>query len=135
MRNIFLLTILALILSACGPAPASPATPTAQTPPTESESGEAIAGVTLTLGAPTGGVIQPLLGVNIGPIPAGAKTNTDLTDAYHAAGITMIRTHDYYGPLDMATMYPDQSADPRDPASYNFTESDRVFAAILAGGF
>jgi len=135
MRNIFLLTILALILSACGPAPASPATPTAQTPPTESESGEAIAGVTLTLGAPTGGVIQPLLGVNIGPIPAGAKTNADLTDAYHTAGITMIRTHDYYGPLDMATMYPDQSADPRDPASYNFTESDRVFAAILAGGF
>ena len=135
MRFIFLLTVLALILSACGPAPASPATPTAQTPLTNPTAGDSIADLTLTLGAPTGATIQPLTGINIGPIPAGAKNNADLTDAYHAAGITMIRTHDYYGPLDMATMYPDQSADPHDPASYNFTESDRVFASILAGGF
>jgi hypothetical protein len=110
-----------LLLSACGTAPAT--------------STATISGLTLTLGAPTGGVIQPLLGVNIGPIPAGASTNADLTEAYHSVGITMIRTHDYYGPLDMATMYPDQNADPLDPASYNFTASDRVFAAILAGGF
>lgn len=135
MRFIFLLTSLALILSACGVMPVSPATPTSQTPPSDPASDEAIAGLTLTLGAPTGGTIQPLLGVNIGPIPAGASTNADLTDTYHAAGITMIRTHDYYGPLDMATMYPNQNADPYDPASYNFTESDKVFAAILAGGF
>ena len=135
MRLIFLLTLLALTLSACGVSSPSPATSTAQTPPSDPSAGEAIAGMTLTLGAPTGATVQPLLGINIGPIPAGASTNADLTDAYHATGITMIRTHDYYGPLDMATMYPDQSADPRDPASYNFTESDRVFAAILAGGF
>ena len=135
MRNIFLLTILALILSACGLAPASPATRTAQTPPSDPTADEAISGVTLTLGDITGATIQPLLGINIGPIPAGAPTNADLTDAYHTAGVTMIRTHDYYGPLDMATMYPDQDANPLDPASYNFTESDRVFAAILAGGF
>lgn len=135
MRFTFLLTILALTLSSCGLAPASPADSTAQTPLTDSESGEAIADITLTLGNPTGATIQPLTGINIGPIPAGASTNADLTDAYHAAGITLIRTHDYYGPLDMATMYPDQSADPHDPASYNFTESDKVFAAILAGGF
>lgn len=118
-----LLLLFTLFLSACGTS-SPPATPTS-----------AVEGLALTLGAPTGAAIQPLTGINIGPIPAGASTNADLTDAYHAAGITMIRTHDYYGPLDMATMYPDQSADPHDPASYNFTESDRVFAAILAGGF
>ncbi|MEW5938056.1 MAG: hypothetical protein AB1750_00225 [Chloroflexota bacterium] len=116
-----LILLFALFLSACGIAPAAPTS--------------AVEGLTLTLGAPTGGVIQPLAGINIGPIPAGAPTNADLTDAYREVGVTMIRTHDYYGPLDMATMYPDQSADPRDPASYDFTASDRVFAAILAGRF
>jgi len=35
----------------------------------------------------------------------------------------------------MATIYPDQNADPSDPASYDFAASDEVFAAILAGGF
>lgn len=128
-----LIFLCALILSACGNAP--DATPPVQ-PASETQTIK-IEGLTLTLGAPTGGIIQPLLGVNIGPLPAGApaSANADLTEAYHSVGITMIRTHDYYGPLDMATMYPDQNADPLDPASYNFTESDRVFAAILAGGF
>ena len=135
MRFIFLLTVFALILSACGPAPAAPTDSTVTTPPSDPAADETIAGPTLTLGARTGATIQPLTGINIGPIPAGASTNADLTDAYHTAGITMIRTHDYYGPLDMAAMYPDQSADPHDPASYDFTESDKVFAAILAGGF
>lgn len=90
-------------------------------------------GTTLTLGEPSG-VLRPLLGVNIGPIPAGDAT-VDLTEAYHVAGVTTIRTHDYYGPLDMATLYPDQDADPASPASYDFGASDAVFARILAGGF
>jgi hypothetical protein len=128
-----MLTVFALILCACGPAPASPTPTSARTPRADPVAGEAVA--TLTLGERTGASIPALTGINIGLIPAGAKTNADLTDAYHAAGITMIRTHDYYGPLDMATMYPDQNADPHDPASYDFTASDKVFSAILAGGF
>ncbi len=91
------------------------------------------ASTTLTIGA-AAGRIRPLLGVNIGPIPAGEST-VDLTDAYHEAGVTTIRTHDYYGPLDMATLYPNQNADPANPASYNFTASDAVFEKILAGFF
>ncbi len=126
-----LIFLCALILPACGIAPSA----TPPIPPASETPASGIAGLTLTLGDPSGGMIQPLLGVNIGPIPAGASTNADLTDAYHSVGVTMIRTHDYYGPLDMATMYPDQDADPLDPNSYDFTESDRVFAAILAGGF
>ncbi|MCC6133249.1 MAG: hypothetical protein IT186_25235 [Acidobacteria bacterium] len=92
---------------------------------------------TLTIGAAAGapaGRIRPLLGVNIGPIPAGEST-VDLTSPYHQAGVTTIRTHDYYGPLDMATLYPNQNADPANPASYNFTASDAVFEKILAGSF
>lgn len=88
---------------------------------------------TLTLGG-RAGTIRPLLGVNIGPIPAGQAT-VDLTAAYHEQGIPSIRTHDYYGPLDMATLYPDQDADPANPASYDFAASDAVFAKILAGSF
>ncbi len=92
--------------------------------------------LTVAVGAPTGEEIRPLLGVNIGPVPAGDNpTNADLTDAYHRIGVTMIRTHDYFGPLDMHVMYPDQDADPADPASYDFAASDEVFRAILAGGF
>lgn len=90
-------------------------------------------GTTLALGPPAG-TIRPLLGVNIGPIPAGEAT-ADLTEAYHEAGVTSIRTHDYYGPLDMATLYPSQAADPESPASYDFAASDAVFARIVAGGF
>lgn len=90
-------------------------------------------GTTLTVGAPAGRN-RPLLGVNVGPIPAGEAT-VPLDDAYHAAGVTAIRTHDYYGPLDMATLYPDQAADPSSPASYDFSASDAVFRRILEGSF
>ena len=90
--------------------------------------------VTVSIGQAEG-AIKPLLGVNCGPLAAGAPGNADLTGAYRKIGVRQVRTHDYYGPLDMATMYPDQNADPARPDSYNFAESDRVFAAILDGGF
>ncbi len=85
--------------------------------------------------APTGETLHPLLGVNAGPIPFGEPGNADLTAQYQEIGVTMIRTHDYYGPLDMGAIYPDQNADPADPASYHFEDSDRVFQAILDAGF
>ncbi len=133
-RSSFPFAALLLIVSlACNLLPGREKTtsvePTAPPPPNQAD-------LTLSLGAPTGEAIRPLLGVNIGPIPAGDNpANADLTEAYHQIGVTMIRTHDYYGPLDMAVMYPDQNADPSDPASYDFSASDEVFRAILAGGF
>ncbi|HIQ02355.1 MAG TPA: hypothetical protein EYH30_09580, partial [Anaerolineales bacterium] len=83
---------------------------------------------------PDGETLRPLLGVNAGPVPSGEST-TDLTAQYQAIGVTMVRNHGYSGPLDMAAIYPDQSADPTDPASYHWEVSDRVFRAILDGGF
>jgi len=85
--------------------------------------------------SPDGNKIQPLLGVNDGPLPAGEDGNADLTQAYWDIGVNMIRTHDFYGPLDMATLFPDQSADPTDPASYDFKISDIVFESIVSNGF
>lgn len=91
--------------------------------------------VQITLGAASGDSIWPLLGVNAGPQPAGEPGNAELTQAYQQAGVQTVRTHDFYGPLDMATMYPDQQADPTQAASYDFQASDEKYAAIVAGGF
>ncbi|HEY80314.1 MAG TPA: hypothetical protein G4O05_04470 [Caldilineae bacterium] len=92
--------------------------------------------ILLTVDAvPSGGRIAPLLGVGGGPLPPDRGDGAVLTEEYQSVGVTMIRTHDMGGPLDMAIIYPDQNADPRDPASYDSEASDQVFAAILEGGF
>ncbi len=152
MRKLPLALILLVAVNACGlsaqptavpstdgppPSPAAPATKapvTLQASPTATAVSALTADVVVKLGEPEG-VIRPLLGVNLGPLPQGDAGNVDLTERYQQSGVTQIRTHDYYGPLDMATLYPDQNADPADPSSYDFEASDRFFAAVLAGGF
>lgn len=89
---------------------------------------------TITLGADTPSAIKPLLGVVLGPQPSGEGT-VDLTTRYQAAGVTMIRTHDYDGPFDMFHIYPNQNADPTRDTSFNWTSSDATFRKILDGGF
>ncbi|GMU84483.1 MAG: hypothetical protein AMXMBFR47_43520 [Planctomycetota bacterium] len=92
---------------------------------------------TLSLAAgPSSEPIRPLLGVNAGPLGLPVDfTQTDLTGEYQALGVTLVRTHDFNGPLDMATIYPDQNADPSLESSYDFSDSDAYFAPIVAGGF
>ncbi len=117
MRNVFIVAFasLAVFLGACRPV--SP-------------------DVIVSISDPDGKQIHPLLGVNIGPVAAGADPgNADLTDAYRQIGVTLIRTHDYYGALDMSVMYPDRTRDPADPASYDFRSSDSIWRAIVDGGF
>ncbi|HPP12873.1 MAG TPA: hypothetical protein PKW42_09090, partial [bacterium] len=50
-------------------------------------------------------------------------------------GVNLIRTHDFYGPLDMAVMYPDRGRDPASKDSYDFSGSDRTWQSIVKGGF
>lgn len=88
----------------------------------------------ITLGGDTTVAIKPLLGVNMGPRPNGEST-VDLTSAYQAAGVTMVRTHDYGDAFDMSVIFPNQDADPTKDSSYNWTASDVTFRQILAGGF
>jgi hypothetical protein len=90
--------------------------------------------ITVTLGE-TDGAIKPLLGVNAGPVPSGDKNNADVTAGYQTCGVTMVRTHDFYGPFDLSTIYPDITANPAVPESYNFKTTDEVFKAIINGGF
>ena len=94
----------------------------------------------LVLGAAAGS-IQPLRGINIGPL--GNLSNLNLTSAYLDRGVNLIRTHDFYGPMDMATIYPDRTKSPSLSSSFNFAgivgsefrSSDDVFRAIVDGGF
>ncbi len=79
--------------------------------------------------------IRPLLGVNIGPAPAGKAGNADLTTAYQQIGVNLVRTHDFYGALDMAMMYPDRTRSPADSGSYDLKSSDAMWKAIVEGGF
>lgn len=91
-------------------------------------------GPMIAIGSATGTNIAPLLGVNIGPAP-DVPGNADLTQAYRQLGVNLIRTHDYYGPLDMTMMYPDRKRDPADPSAYDFGASDAMWRAILGGRF
>jgi len=77
----------------------------------------------------------PMLGVNAGPLMPLRQGERDHTGAYRELGVGVVRTHDYYGPLDMSVMYPDQSADPALESSYMFSQSDRVFRSIFEAGF
>jgi hypothetical protein len=88
----------------------------------------------LTIGKPTGESLRPLLGVNAGPYPVGAAGNADLTAEYRKIGVNMVRNHDFYGPLDMYGMYPDHTKDPDAESSFDFTDSDIRFQAILDAG-
>jgi hypothetical protein len=72
--------------------------------------------------------------VNAGPMSAVEIGTIDATAAYADLGVTGVRTHGMSGPLDMATMFPDRRADPADPGSYDFTESDVAWAAITDAG-
>ncbi len=84
------------------------------------------------------GTIRSLLGVNRGPLSwprrPGEKTISHV-DNYRNLGIDFIRTHDFYGPTDWHVIFPDWTADPLDPASYDFRSSDVRIKAIVENGF
>lgn len=48
-------------------------------------------------------------------------------------GSSLVRTHDERA-FDWWVIFPDPARDPDDPAAYNFTAGDVIFAAILAAG-
>ncbi len=103
------------------------------------------------------GVIRSLQGVSGPPLPVFPGLPT-LTEQYRSLGIDIVRTHDMYGPSDidshfcpggcpnfprsvipsqdlaaanMKVIFPDWTADPEDPKSYNFGPTDRFIEAIM----
>jgi xylan 1,4-beta-xylosidase len=86
------------------------------------------------------GVIRSLQGVSGSPLP-GDDSHPDFTAAQRRLGVDLVRTHDIdckgTGDIDGAgvnRIFPDWSADPNDPASYNFGPTDRAILSIVRGG-
>jgi hypothetical protein len=84
------------------------------------------------------GRIHSLLGTNRGPLSFARRPGEQLVshiDNYRTLGIDFIRTHDFYGPTDWYVIFPNWSADPYDPACYDFQTSDERIKAIVEHGF
>jgi xylan 1,4-beta-xylosidase len=92
-------------------------------------------------------------GAGFGDLQSGQPgPDTDVSAAYRAARIDVIRTHDTFGPSDIDAhfgvdkslpagipsnrdaldIFPDMAADVEDPKSYNFAPTDRLLASIKA---
>ncbi|MDB4554897.1 hypothetical protein N9Z90_00100 [Synechococcus sp. AH-707-D15] len=82
----------------------------------------------------TGDAIRPLLGVNSGPTPfgLGEPEFANVSDQYFELGIESVRTEDLSnGSFDVMFFFPDRFADPNNPDSYFWKESDRNFQDII----
>jgi len=84
------------------------------------------------------GRVRSLLGTNRGPLSFPRRPGerpASHVESYRTLGIDFIRTHDFYGPTDWYVIFPDWSADPDDPAGYDFRSSDKRIRAIVDNGF
>lgn len=89
--------------------------------------------VALTVDLSTnGGAVRRFAAVNGGPVWPGNPR--DMTPQIAAMGLDRIRLHDLHGPADMDVIFPDQTADPQLPSSYDFASTDSVVAAIVNTG-
>ena len=75
------------------------------------------------------GHMRKLHGTSGIPVPApGADSVPDILDVWKAANVTLVRSYDWVSRLDTVdnptSLFPDWSADPSDPASYNFEATD-----------
>lgn len=72
--------------------------------------------------------------INCGPIPNPGIDGVDLTNQFRETGLDFIRNHDFSGPTDISTIFPNMSKDPSDPTSYNFSVSDQYITSIVNAG-
>ncbi|KYH36779.1 MAG: putative glycoside hydrolase [Candidatus Bathyarchaeota archaeon B24] len=82
------------------------------------------------------GRFKPLhRGVNDGPLYTEQKLALyDLSDYYRELQVRWVRLHDQWGAVDVDYVFPDMSADPSDPESYDFQLTDRCIVAIHSIG-
>ena len=75
------------------------------------------------------GNMRRLHGTSGIPAPAaGTESVPDILDVWKAAHVTLVRSYDWVSRLDTVdnpnSLFPDWSADPNDPANYNFEATD-----------
>lgn len=73
-----------------------------------------------------------LLSTNSSPIRPNSAN--DFTLQFQEIGINEVRTHDIYNSCDIHVIFPDFSADPLDPNSYDFSTTDSVIQSIINAG-
>lgn len=86
--------------------------------------------------------IKPMNAVNNGPIRARSTQARGNFDAFRAADIPFVRTHDasfcsFYGgehTVDISAVFPDFDSDANNPASYDFTLTDEYLSNIMDAG-
>jgi xylan 1,4-beta-xylosidase len=82
------------------------------------------------------GTIRPLHGVNCGPI--AERFTLDLSRYFRALQIPCVRLHSPNYPgidcVHIEHVFPDLTADPDNPANYDFRRTDDYIAAVLAVG-
>lgn len=82
------------------------------------------------------GAIKPLHGVNNGPVSYGSFL--DMSKFFKSLGIPFARLHDPNWPhpreVDIPQIFPDENADPEDPANYDFRRTDIYLKSILDTG-
>lgn len=86
------------------------------------------------------GIIRSLQGVSGTPLP-GDDSHPDLTAQFQRLGVDIVRTHDVdcdgtsdIDGLGPNRIFPNWSADPNDPSSYNFGPTDRAILSIVRSG-
>lgn len=94
---------------------------------------------TLVVDAADESAFRPLNGVGGVPGPVeGHPEFPDMTPLWREAGVSVVRSFDWVSRLDTrdnpTSLFPDWSADPTDPASYNFTATDQWIDAVHAIG-
>ena len=87
-----------------------------------------IAKLSVDAGNPVG-AMRKLHGTSGIPAPApGTDSVPDILDVWKSAQVTFVRSYDWVSRLDTVdnptSLFPDWSADPSDPASYNFEATD-----------
>ncbi|NOZ20505.1 MAG: hypothetical protein GXP25_05380 [Planctomycetes bacterium] len=81
------------------------------------------------------GRIKNLMGVQGGPRPDVPEVTPDLSEAYRKIGVNMVRLpQGNRDVLFLGYIFPDEKADPLDPASYRLEEFDKYAKAVRAIG-
>jgi hypothetical protein len=95
--------------------------------------------ITVDASKPTG-LIRSLQGVSGTPVP-GDGSHPDFTSQFQQLGVNIVRTHDVdcNGTSDIDgngpdRIFPNWSADPNDPRSYNFGPTDTAVLSIVRSG-
>jgi hypothetical protein len=87
-------------------------------------------------GGTPGDPVRPLHGVNGGPLAAGGLL--DLSAWWKEAAFPLTRLHDSHWPnpdvVDIHAVFPDPTADPIEPASYDFERTDEYVKGVIDTG-